>query len=102
MALRALTRVQTEVLVIFADAILDHDIMEDLPTHPVALVVAGGQSTDVDAVAVPQEDVNRGIDVKIVIVCEVAVEDKFSIRMSSANSPLSSENSVGRVAVGFD
>ena len=55
-SLRAGAGMQAEVGVVVAVAILDHDVMADLPANPVAVVIAGLHVPDVVAVAILQED----------------------------------------------
>src|SRR5262249_55429005 len=70
--LRTRSGMQAETGVVVTVALLDDDIVTDLPADAVAVVLAGGQPVHADAVAVLQEDAAGVIAVEVVIVLAVA------------------------------
>ena len=72
--LRPGTGVQTEAGVIVAVAILDQDIVADLPTDAVAVVIAGRDAANGETITVLEEDAAGVVAVQVIVVGFVAVE----------------------------
>ena len=73
-ALGTAAGVQSQIGIIDAMATLDHDIVANLPTNAIAVVVAYGKVAHRDAAAILQPDAAAVVAVEIVVVGSVSVE----------------------------
>ena len=65
---------QAKVCMVEAAAVLDDDIVADLPTEAVAVVIARGDLPDADVVAILQEDAAAIIAVQVIVGGAIAIE----------------------------
>ena len=72
--LRAGAGMQTQPGVVVAVAVFHHDVVADLPTDAVAVVVAGRHLAHGDAIAILQEDAAGVVAVEVVVVIAIAVQ----------------------------
>lgn len=79
---------QAEVLVVFADAVFDDDVVADLPGDAVTVVVAGGDAADVDAVTVLDEDATGVVAIEFGVVRAVAIEHEVFDAQVLSPSPM--------------
>src|SRR5262245_53624135 len=68
---------QSEPGVIAALAVLDRDIVTNLPTDPVAAVVASDYLAEDDVGTVLEEDAPGGVAVQFFVVCPVPVQGEI-------------------------
>ena len=74
-ALRTRTRVQTQVLVVVAVAVLHDDIVGDLPTDAVPVVVARFHAADGNVATVLQKNAAGVVAVEVAGILPVAIQD---------------------------
>src|SRR5262249_9773278 len=74
--LRARAGVESEPLVVVTVAVLDQDVVADLPTDPIAVVIPRDDFADLHIIAILEPDAAGVVAVEEVVVGPVAVEGK--------------------------
>ena len=65
---------QTQIGVVVAVAVLNDDIMTNLPTDPVTVVIARRHVATCDAIAVLHEDTTGVVPIQILVLLAIAIE----------------------------